>query len=112
MTKLCFPRTVFLHLRLPQLLDGGGVTFWDVGLGADVERVLHVHHLLPPAAGFVVVAEESLLPADGLRGLHGNQPVAPLRVLTHQDPAFLQILTRTMLLQLLLGMEKETVLLS
>ena len=67
-----------------------------------MQGVLHVHHVLPAAAGLVVVPEQLLMPTQGLWGLNRHQAVAALRVLAHQDPALVQLLAPAVLLQLVL----------
>lgn len=55
-----------------------------------------------PVARLVVITKELLLSANSVRRLHRHKPVSTLCMFTHQNPAFLDVQTRSILLQLLL----------
>lgn len=75
---------------------GNHITFHNL-----CERVDVSHNPIPDHR-FVINPKQLLLPLDPLCGLNWDQPVPSFCMLTHQDPAFLQITAALVLLQLLL----------
>lgn len=56
----------------------------------------------------MIVAKELLVPVDSFGGFYRHQSVPSFCVLTHQDPALLQLLSYMVLLQLLLYTDTHT----